>query len=387
LFVSYKIKKNKAEIEIDNAEKIYFEGSQDFDIIDGRFALLAVCPLAMSRGENIQCNFFIEKQYIDIIKEVCFHWALTCPEIYSYPEIIVEEKSSKVEPKNNNLIFFSGGVDSSYTAIRKFDSGITSDCLIVHGMDYKVADDIKFNDLLQSTSTFRKKYFANTITVKTNLHQFYSGKCNPVDGSVTHFFNLISAAWLFSSKYSSIQMASDYNLSLQNVVHPYGSNSGVFQKFSNLNQKITLCDDNVLRSEKLQFLLGREFSDIQGLSFCTDYNSRPYNCGLCSKCMRTKVMCFALTGEVPDIFSNKQIPKSWARSLNLKRKPQIAHLMDALTCIHKSDYRENLDYHSTLKMFNKVVSKQRKISSKVNGLENAMLIRVLSKIKKFFSSR
>lgn len=381
--ISYTSNKNLAHVVINGSEQIFFRGSQDFNLHDGRFALLAVCPIAMSRKENIYCDFFVDKRYLELIQDICFHWSLICPEIYSFPNIKVKDGSISSDlGQKKNLIFFSGGVDSHYTSVKKFDQGIVADCLTVQGMDYKVNDDKKFEALLKLTAPFREHYFSNTITVKTNLHDFYREKCNPQDGSVTHFFNLVSCALLYD--YQNIFMASDYSVSQQNIAHPYGSNTGIFNKLKNLNQNFILSDDDVTRSEKIEFLIRRETFDFKSLSICTDYSLRPHNCGVCSKCLRTKVCFFALTGQVPEIFLNKEITKNWIKNLNLKRKNQIAHVMDALNCIRKSKYQDKLEFKNTLDYFLNKIFKQRRITSKINGLEKNIFRNILSRIKKKF---
>src|SRR5262249_33314352 len=70
---------------------------------------------------------------------------------------------------------------------------------------------------------------------------------------------------------------------------------------------------------------------LNSLAFCWNRKIQPENCGVCPKCLRTKMLFLAVTGLIPDIFQNQSIPSDWARRLR---------------------YREVAGFHAVQEIFN-----------------------------------
>jgi len=245
---------------------------------------------------------------------------------------------------SKNLCFYSGGVDSTYSILGRCKNNLEQDLLTVHGMDYRYGDDDRFDKLVEKTNPFREKCSNELIFVKTNIYDIYNKyDVNTKVTHVGHIFSLSGSAFLFSEHYSNISIAADYRLDQQFQVHPWGSNSATNMLFNDGTSFLLTDDDNVTRSEKMTSLLdSKEF--LSTLSFCVDYNFRPNNCGLCSKCMRTKLMFFASTGIVPDIFKSLEINSDAIESIDLTKKSERAFFLDLYGCAKKNGRLDEMPY-------------------------------------------
>ncbi len=338
--------RNKAVIRIDGLQTIEFlsddlslEGRDHYD-----FALWAILPILMKMGSYAECNFPVSRDCHDSVIAVSRIWSNWLPELYSQPNINVEIVDPKPSNKDRGLCFFSGGIDSTYTAIMLQQQGVNKlDCLTVHGMDYRFSDFEKFQALMDKTAAFRRKMFDRSLTVRTNLYSVYDAiDCNPLDGHVTHIFALFACGSLFSD-YGTYFIASDHRLDQQFSAYPYGSNFATNRHMRNANGRLITRDDDVARSEKVEKLL-QSGIDLSCLSICTAYNSRPHNCGVCAKCVRTKTMFYAASKQIPSIFQDMSMRNDWYKSINLNLKSNRVFFGDILDTLSRHGLQNELGY-------------------------------------------
>ena len=86
-------------------------------------------------------------------------------------------------------------------------------------------------------------------------------------------------------------------------------------------------DPGLLRSEKLPLLLESE-EVLRAISFCGDWEKRPENCGLCGRCLATKLMFLATTGQVPEIFMDGSVPDDWLDRFDLHNNYHFSEVLD-----------------------------------------------------------
>ncbi|MFM2179383.1 MAG: hypothetical protein RL015_3481 [Verrucomicrobiota bacterium] len=294
------------------------------------FAAWLFLPLGMIRGQNLRIHANGSHITCDNARKLAEVWAAWMPEKFSAIEISFSGESSYTAcPENRrDLCFYSGGVDSTYSLISRLRMGLKQSLLTVHGMDYAFEDEQRFTSLIEKTAPFAGLVSNDWIQVKTNAYSVYNKyKINTPTSHVTHIFALSGAAFLFSQLFSNIVIAADYRLDQQFTVWPWGSNSVTNPLFSSGLTSLSTHGDNVTRAEKMATLLTSPEA-LASLSFCVDYSQRPYNCGVCSKCMRTKLMFFAATGVVPSIFRTLEIDPNAVRTINLKKKSEVAFFLD-----------------------------------------------------------
>lgn len=345
------------------------------------FAVWGFLPVAMRLGINIHIHDIVSSETLESAKEVSTIWASWLPDFYHNIQITADNilTASNLKEKNKKMTFFSGGVDSTYSSFKSFqERGCDSDCLTVHGMDYKFDDNEKFNALIKQTEEFRKNIFNKSRIVKTDAYSIYSKfSCNPKGSHVTHIFSLFSCGTLFE-EYEEYRISADYRLDQQFMVHPYGSNTASNRFMKNNNGKLITVDDNVTRSQKTQYLSSSNL-DLTTLSICVDYSARPKNCGNCSKCMRTKAMFYAFDGKIPDIFVGKEFNENWYKSIPLASKINRAFLFDILSVIEKYERNDEFPGYYDLKKKLLYASKKAEVNP-FYGMKQKDMFRKILKI-------
>lgn len=229
-----------------------------------------------------------------------------------------------------SLCFYSGGIDSTYTLLKRLRSEMSQDLLTVHGMDYKVRDKEKFESFLKHTSAFANCASDTRILVETDASQLYKKfKINETYHHISHIFALAGVGFLHAKEYTDIIIAADRRLDQQFVRGYYGSNSATNFLFDDGTSRLVTDSDDVTRSEKMPLLLESEIA-LRSLTFCVDKSSRPLNCGVCSKCMRTKLMFLASTGVIPPIFKSDTVPEQWFRCFEYRYPKELSDLLDVI---------------------------------------------------------
>lgn len=347
-----------AKIKVGSLQEIYFKSDVAIESQLYDFALWAVIPLAMRLGEGeIHFGYKVSQKAYNSANQVARVWANWAPEIYSFPNFTGVKTTSVNSNIDRNCTFFSGGLDSTYSAIKLREESILSDSITVHGMDYWFGDHEKFDLLMNQTYKFRKNHFANSYSVRTNIYEVYDSiGCNPFDGQVTHVFALFACGSLFN--YSQYFIAADYRLDQQYTAHPYGSNFATNSLMHNAYGSLVTRDYEVGRGLKAKYLFKRKIN-LDSLSICANYEFRPRNCGVCEKCMRTKVLFFASSGVIPNIFNNKDIPSDWFRSFELCNKVKRVFFRDILDTILEGSFSTELNYSGAYDYWKEAALKAR----------------------------
>jgi hypothetical protein len=206
-------------------------------------------------------------------------------------------------------------------------------------MDYAFDDETRFHKYLRKTDPFARMVTKERLIVKTNAYPVYKKYKVNTSGYVGHIFVLTAAGFLHSEHFTQLHIAADYRADQQFVSHPYGSNLATNPLIHDGVSYLVTDSQELTRSQKLPFLL-RSKQALESLVFCQDYSKLPYNCGKCSKCMRTKLMFLASTGEIPDIFVDIAVPKNWLDAFDLRENMQRVFLIDLLMCAKRNDRME-----------------------------------------------
>ncbi|WP_151777270.1 hypothetical protein [Acinetobacter brisouii] len=307
------------------------------------YALWAILPLAMKNGDHIEIHEPISKRAYDSVKKIANIWYFWIPNFYKKINITAHNiiESNSFEKNNKNLMCFSGGIDSTYSAFKLQQDNIKNvDSLTVHGMDYKFKDTSKFDQLMEKTKKLRNSVFTNSHFVKTNIYAIYSQhKCNPSFTHVTHIFSLFASLSIFEG-YEQYLIASDDRLDQQFLIHPYGSNSASNRLMKNSTGNLVTLDDDVTRLEKTKYLAENEF-DLNSLSVCGNAKARPYNCGICVKCLRTKSMLLAILDYVPNIFVDNELGNDWFSKIDLTDLNNQMYAFDTLLHVESKNAQDS----------------------------------------------
>lgn len=314
------------------------------------YALWAILPLAMKHGDHIEIEAPISKRAYESVLKVARIWNFWVPHFYQKIHLTAHHiLDINLEENQKSLMCFSGGIDSTYSSFKLYQQGVEGvDSLTVHGMDYKVNDSSRFDQLLEKTHQLRTSVFGQSRFVKTNIYTVYNKqKCNPKGTHVTHIFSLFASLSLFEG-YQNYLIASDERLDQQFVSHPYGSNSASNKLMCNASGSLITVDDDVTRFEKTAYLVQHHF-DLASLSACGDAKARPHNCGVCIKCLWTKAMLLSVSGEIPDIFLNMNLDDNWFKHIDLRDTTNQMYAFDIVSYLEIEDKTSILPGYNGLK--------------------------------------
>lgn len=317
--------------------RIEHSGPADEISSNGDFAVWFFLPLAMRLGFDIEIDATGTPKTCDNAFFVSSIWQRWLPGHFSATRVKFKRGPAEccLEDQSEMLSFYSGGIDSTFSLLSTYiKRGVVGDLLTVHGMDYKFDDPVRFEALIAKTSPFATMVSKKRLFVRTDAYALYNRyHCNPDGHHVTHIFSLAGSAFLHS-RYGIYSIAADYRLDQQFLVHPWGSNSATNKYISDGKRSIITTNDDISRSDKLE-LLTKSSEALSSLTFCVNYKSRPNNCGVCSKCIRTKIMFLARTGSIPNIFNDLDIPSNWYSLMNISRSADRVFLADIISCIER----------------------------------------------------
>ena len=297
------------------------------------FAVWALTPLAMLRNVDLRLEGRVSERAIASAELISDIWEKWRPAIFHRVWVTADETFTERKASDRTLAFFSGGVDSTHSAVRAFhENGEKSDFLSLHGMDYRYEDQENFDSLMSKTRAFTDAYYGKAHVIRTTLGQVYFRHFYLEEIRRSYSMYMMMACASFYNGYGRYRVAADNRLDQQYWCHPYGNSTGTNRLIKSAHADLETMDDDVVRSDKIRYLHDIGF-DLTTLSVCPDKSFQPGNCGVCGKCIRTKVMFQATTGQVPDIFPDRTIPGDWAKHVDLSEKCKAIYMLDMLSAI------------------------------------------------------
>lgn len=304
------------------------------------YAAWYLIPISMRLGRPLFIHGTGSPETAANFKKLTRMWQTWLPGHFSattvrFSKLMPREASSEIH--NRSLLYYSGGLDATYTGLMRLKSGMTQDLLTVHGMDYNNADPSAFEALLAKTQAFANCLANTRIVVKSDAYDLYSKyEVNLSNRHLAHVFSLAGAGFFHATEYQNLVLAADERIDGQFLTFPWGTNSISNPLFDDGKTKILTHGDDVTRAEKL--LAAHESSQaMQSLSFCWNRSLQPLNCGTCRKCLRTKMLCLAATGKVPEIFLNRSVPANWLKKLRYQRSADLLSVQEILTAAESYD--------------------------------------------------
>jgi 7-cyano-7-deazaguanine synthase in queuosine biosynthesis len=192
--------------------------------------------------------------------------------------------------------FFSGGLDSVYTAkLHKSDVLVS-----VHGFDISYNNDVLWGLAIEKINVFASRHGAEVIALKTNVreisNQFLSW------GAVYHGAALGAIALSLPSHIRSTIVPSTSAL-LASKPGILGTGDSLCKLFSNMG-RATITDEEKSRLSKI-FELRRE-PEISELRVCWENTGGKIQCGTCFKCVLTTIeLLYADVSIFPEGLSKK----------------------------------------------------------------------------------
>jgi hypothetical protein len=344
--IEYTVSFNKTKIQLDgDGDRLIFECNPNtiFPTDRADFAAWALLPIAMRKGKNLRIMYRGSEATAKNAIALSRIWSMWLPHVFRPIEVSFSENVDfKLDARDKSgvdLLLYSGGVNSTYNLIRRHQEGLKQVLLTVHGLDYKLSDFNGFNELIKQTEPIANQMAEKRLFLETNAYSQY--KKHGIKADLSHGFILAASVFLMGRSYDAGVISADFSRDQEFLAFPWGTNSVTNDYFSSGDFRLRTENLDVTRGQKME-LLSKYPSALQAITFCSDSSNRPKNCGLCSKCVRTKVMFIAATGKVPDIFNNSAISKKYLNALNLNKRSERAFFADIIALAESNKHVDKI---------------------------------------------
>jgi len=210
-------------------------------------------------------------------------------------------------------LFFSGGVDSSYSLIKHQEE--IDNLILVHGFDVPVVDTEAFALAETRVRETARLFDKRLIVVRTNLRE---EQPHIREGwGMYHGAALATVALALAPSHGKVYIASSTSYPF---LHPWGSHPLLDPLWSTEAVKI-VHDGGETRMNKLRVVI--QYPEVLSrLRVCWE-NPRSYNCGLCGTCIKTMLGLRALGIEHCAAFPDTLTPERVRQQAILPRSIDV----------------------------------------------------------------
>lgn len=253
-----------------------FPSTFDTDPLDAScFVCVALVP-AMLLGEDL----LVDEKYtissrlydnIDKIQEIYHCWNPI------FKRIKVVSNTRALESKGSGCgSFFSAGVDATYSLLKHASE--IEHLVLINGFDFPMPTQ-SWNAMVERNKSYASKLGKNLVPVETNRTFFK--KESGLAGSTNFGACLASVAYVLGLTKAFISDSETYRWLIADGAHPLLCPLWSTEKTSVVHTGL-----EADRAKKLQ-LIGKNRDAVSNLWVCWDHPD--YNCGRCSKCIRTYI--------------------------------------------------------------------------------------------------
>jgi len=204
------------------------------------------------------------------------------------PVRIVADEVAPAQARGSQIgAFFSGGVDSFYTALKNGGPEVPSDrristLIFIQGFDIKLADEALYRTVLDRVAAAAHDLGKELLCVATNLKHATRRAC---DWRYYHGQVLASAALGLEGFLRRVHIPATYSL---RDGTPHGSHPLLDPLWSTETLDVVHDGCEVTRIEKMLSAIVRSPTALAHLRVCMKNHGGKYNCGKCPRCLRAK---------------------------------------------------------------------------------------------------
>lgn len=292
------------------------------------FIYALVFHMMRSGGDFQIIGADVSKSVIDNITMFCRIWHTWFPNIYKTINFIANEIPDDFRPNNNKMITaFSGGLDAAYTTYKykkdldpRYHYNVVKSVMI-HGADIPLNNTDQFNVAFHNAKKMTDDLCIPLIPVKTNYREH--------SHNWEHEFGTVVVATLnFFSKHIFNAAASDN--SVNNPILPWGLNPITDRYLCNDTFRFIADGYEHSRTERAAFIKNW-CTGLENLRVCWRNSDKSKNCGICEKCIRTKLNLLAVgVSHTPSMPSDITLDELADKNLSIPQK-YICHIQEIYT--------------------------------------------------------
>lgn len=248
-------------------------------------------PLAITLGEPLRLAVPCDAVLLANMRELVRVWTDWFPELREVA--LVADASSPSSPGRRTASFFSGGVDSFFTALRHANGDGTPDTrhiddhLFIWGFDIPLSNETAWNRLTRSLTRAAESMDRRLVPIVTNLRETHF---QTADWSrLAHGAALAGVAHALSVGYSTVLIPSSAGY---RDLRFWGSHPLTDPMLSSSRLAIVHDGPAFMRVEKTEYV-ARSALALEHLRVCY-HDPEGGNCGRCNNCYRTMLALEAL---------------------------------------------------------------------------------------------
>jgi len=327
----YRVRREADQVIVEGDGDCFTFESSRLDLYDDRIAAFAawiLLPVVMRKRKDLHILGNGDLETVANAEALSRVWAMWMPSLFRKVKVSFESyEPVEREVSDTDLLLYSGGVDSTYNLLIRHEAGLKQSLLTLHGLDYKADDFERFADMISKTDPFCKRLNCERLFLRVDAYAEY--KKYGVNAAIGHGFVLASGLFLMSGEFRDGVISSDFSREQEYIAFPWGTNSVTNPYFKSEGFALKTANLEVTRAQKMELLTTNKDA-LDALIFCGRKAARPNNCGVCSKCMRTKAMFLAATGEIPDIFLNREMSENLIEGVDLSKRSEKAFFVDMM---------------------------------------------------------
>jgi len=264
-------------------------------------AVTAFTNFAMHRGEDLHINGPVSESMLESVEGLVASWVNLRPDLYQRIKVTADteipDSALPVPPRHTAIVAFSGGLDASFTTWRHFTgrAGRRSRNLfagvLVQGLDMPLCADQAFANACGNAKQTLNSINRPLMAVKTNWRDEVCTEW------VMEFGTAVTTCLrIWQGLVDTALVGSDEDYS--RLVMPLGGNPLTFAMLSSSGFTVIYDGAEFARTEKAGGISDWEMG-MRNLRVCWQGPLTGYNCGICEKCLRTKMNFLASGAPLP----------------------------------------------------------------------------------------
>lgn len=262
--------------------------------------LLAMVMDAMREGRKLVVKGTVSQALLSNLTEFQGAWHKWLPNLYNQVDMEVDVARTGEEPLQGAVCAFSGGVDGTFTVWRHSQKRVgyrSQDiklCILVHGFDIPLEEIKAFENAYLRANATLADVNLQALPVRTNFKEISRSNWE-------HAFAAALVAALSNCKQIVGTGLVGSSEPYDHLVIPWGSTPITDHLLSSGPFKIMHDGATHSRTEKVSEIVEWQ-KGTENLRVCWEGDLKDRNCGICEKCLRTKMNFLAVGSQIPKCF-------------------------------------------------------------------------------------
>jgi hypothetical protein len=260
---------------------------------NGNFAIAAALPTAMSLGRPLHLLGEADTDFLAQMEEYMAAWCRWRPDLFRAVAITADtEVAPGTSSSGSAIMAFSGGLDSTF-ALHAHKRGLLGRraldieaAVLIQGFDIPLDDARALGVARAHVQAILDSYGVRLNIVRTNWQKPFC-----VKWGMTHVLGITAVLHQFHRQFASAVIADD--VPYESQVTPWSSNAITNQMLGCGAFPIRPTGAAWSRTEKAGAVAGNP-AVLQHLRVCYERPELGENCGVCEKCVRTKLNFHAI---------------------------------------------------------------------------------------------